>query len=84
MVSALCAWLVAMLAPPGHARFLEEDGKRAWRWSMPQLEKLIEMHLQCHAENTLAAAFFIFQPVSSGHVAKGYSVQAVNHFPIRQ
>lgn len=77
MVSAICAWLVAMLPPPEHARFLEEDGKRAWRWSMTQLEKLMEVCLRCHAENTLAAAFFIFQPVSSGQVAKakGFGVQ---------
>ena len=75
MVSAICAWLVAMLPPTEHAHFVEEDGKRAWRWSMAQLEKLMEVCLRCHAENTLAAAFFIFQPVSSGQVPEGFGVQ---------
>ncbi|XP_070207763.1 spatacsin-like isoform X2 [Littorina saxatilis] len=64
MVSALCGWLVAMLSPSGHARFVEHHGKRVWKWTMSQLEKLMELYLQSHAENTLAAAFFIFQPIS--------------------
>ncbi|XP_076465994.1 spatacsin-like [Babylonia areolata] len=64
IVSSLCAWLVAMLPPAEHAHFVEHDGKRAWRWSERQLERLVEVYLQCGAENTLAAAFFIFQPTS--------------------
>ena len=74
MVSAICAWLVAMLPPIEHARFLEEDGKRAWRWSVAQLEKLMEVCLRCHAENTLAAAFFIFQPVSIRQVVPAFTL----------
>ncbi|KAL8574758.1 hypothetical protein ACOMHN_035875 [Nucella lapillus] len=64
MVSSLCAWLVAMLSPTEHTRFVEHDGKRAWCWSEKHLEKLMETYLRCHAENTLTAAFFIFQPTS--------------------
>lgn len=64
MLQSLCTWLVAMLAPQEHASFVEAHGKVAVQWKLAQLDQLIELYLQSHAESTLATAFFIFQPVS--------------------
>ncbi|PVD19335.1 hypothetical protein C0Q70_19822 [Pomacea canaliculata] len=64
LLQSLCTWLVAMLAPQEHASFVEAHGKVAVQWKLAQLDQLIELYLQSHAESTLATAFFIFQPTS--------------------
>ncbi|KAK7503511.1 hypothetical protein BaRGS_00005050 [Batillaria attramentaria] len=64
MVPSLCAWLAAMLSPAEHARFVEIHGKRASKWTMVQLERLVDAYLECHTEKTLSVAFSIFQPTS--------------------
>jgi hypothetical protein len=66
MVPSLCGWLTAMLVSSEHVGFVGKHSTRVFRWNKSHLEELIDVYLQGHAENTLAAAFFIFQPVSTG------------------
>ncbi|ESP01289.1 hypothetical protein LOTGIDRAFT_157467 [Lottia gigantea] len=63
ILPCLCGWLVSMMETGEHKKFLMHHGSSAiYKWSMKELEALMDVYLKCQWDFTLATAFDIFQP----------------------
>ncbi|XP_050400907.1 spatacsin [Patella vulgata] len=62
ILPCLCGWLVAMMDMSEHKKFLGNYGTSAYKWSMKELDILLDIYLKERWDFTLAVAFDIFQP----------------------